>query len=354
MATVFEEPLPGPISRQTEAQPPEVEETSPATNSIAAISDIPSVWGMDSGRQEWFIPDLIPRKSVTLLTGESGSGKTWLAHAIAGAVAHGSQFIGLQAIQAPVVYLDAENPLAIVRRNLSELAIPETENLKIWGGWNSPAPPGPDDPRFEQFARDTQGLLIWDPLVGFNPGDEQSATQTRLFMGRFRTLANLGATVLVVHHTGKSHSSKEYRGSSDLKAAVDMAYTVEAKESRGRLHRLRLICFKSRFAPRNNFGLEFKSGEGFSLVQSASEHEQRDMTAILSGVIEQNQGITQKGIIELTKAEGLPKNAVLRCLKAGGPWREEKGKGRTLHYYPVQAPRMEEPVELPRAADHAA
>ena len=38
----------------------------------------------------------------------------------------------------------------------------------------------------------------------FNTGDEQSSTEMRKFMTKFRTLAHAGATVLLLHHTGKA------------------------------------------------------------------------------------------------------------------------------------------------------
>src|SRR5690348_13542650 len=99
-------------------------------------------------------------------------------------------------------------------------------------------------------------LLIWDSLVQFHDGDEQSATQTRAFMTHFRALANAGATVLVLDHTGKTATSQDYRGSSDIKVAVDMAYCVEPGFTlMGGIHRLTMRNFKGRFAPGRHLGL---------------------------------------------------------------------------------------------------
>ena len=49
---------------------------------------------------EWLIDGIIPLGSVTLISGESGVGKTWLAYAIAGAVARGESFAGLKVQQS--------------------------------------------------------------------------------------------------------------------------------------------------------------------------------------------------------------------------------------------------------------
>jgi putative DNA primase/helicase len=232
----------------------------PYAGPITDVSSLPLVWDLDA-TIEWLVPDMIPRASVNLISAESGTGKTWLAYAMAGAVAHGAAFIGRAAQPAPVLYLDGENPLYVVKRNLVDLGITATENLRIWGGWNTEPPPGPDDQRVLRFATlDPKPLLIWDSLVEFAHADEQSSTEMREFMKHFRRLAHLGATIIVLHHTGKSAGSKEYRGSSDIKAAVDVAYVVTGKPSYGKLHRLELEPFKSRIAPGQKFAMEFKEG----------------------------------------------------------------------------------------------
>ncbi len=204
---------------------------------IKTISDLESVWKMDA-KVEWLVDDIIPYKSVNLISAESGTGKTWLSYAIAGAVANGTPFIGCPVRQTPVLYLDGENPLVVVKRNLTDLGIAETPDLNIWAGWSPESPPGPDDPRIISFVQDHQPLLIWDSLVEFADCDEQSSTEVRGFMKKFRYLAHHGATVVVLHHTGKSTGSKLYRGSSDIKASVDMAYVVTGTTRRGKLYRL--------------------------------------------------------------------------------------------------------------------
>jgi hypothetical protein len=243
-----------------------------------------------------------------------------------------------------VIYLDRENPLSIVRRNFTELGITDTDTLSVWGGWNSSPAPGPDDPRFEEFVSLHRPLLIFDPLIGFNPGEEQSATETREFMDHFRRLADLGATIILIHHSGKTSTSKEYRGSSDFKAAVDAAYTVDPTEREGKLYRLKLTCFKSRFAPRTDFGLEFQSGEGFAPFSLAQGKDPKDIRPVLARLIGEHPGITQKDIITLAKAEGISKNAVRKCLAESGLWSVAQGKGKALHYSLLEAvPPMEEP-----------
>src|ERR1051326_4434262 len=230
---------------------------------IRSIADLKPIWDIDASI-EWLIQDVIPRGSVTLISAESGTGKTWLAYAIAGAVACGNDFAGLKvSVAIPVLYVDGENPVVVVQRDLHDLGIGRTDHLHIWGGWSDSPPPGPNDECIQQFARETKGLIIFDSLVQFHTGDEQSSTETRRFMNYFRELANLGATVIVLHHTGKSGTSKVYRGSSDIQASVDTAYVVTGHPRNGKLHRLNVNHFKSRIAPGQDFEFEFEQGRGF-------------------------------------------------------------------------------------------
>ena len=173
---------------------------------ITNIAQLPSIWTLEQPI-EWLIDGIIPLGSITLLSGESGGGKTWLAYAIAGAVARGEGFAGRNVKQRPVLYLDGENPLCVAKARLFDLGILETNGLRVWGGWVCDPPPGPDSAIIRDFVQQQKPLLVWDSLIDFHDGDEQSASETRAFMKHFRALANLGATVLVLHHTGKTATS---------------------------------------------------------------------------------------------------------------------------------------------------
>src|SRR5262249_25717041 len=153
------------------------------------------------------------------------------------------------------------------------------------------------DPRLLEYASNYEPLLIWDPLVHFHDGDEQSSTETRAFMKHFRELAHAGATVLILHHTGKAKSSQQYRGSSDIPAAVDMGYTLKA--SGGGLQRLTLEPFKSRFAPLPEpISMTFREGQGFELTDAPTE----DVSHVVEEIISAEPGLNGQQIVK--KASG--------------------------------------------------
>ena len=86
-----------PFGYATRAVPRPVHSAQGVAESVSKpinyIRDLPSVWSLPS-EVNWLIDGFLPRGSVNLVTGASGCGKTWLAYAIAGAVASGNHFAG--------------------------------------------------------------------------------------------------------------------------------------------------------------------------------------------------------------------------------------------------------------------
>src|SRR5439155_2614884 len=97
--------------------------------------------------------------------------------ALAGVVAHGQPFLGRATAQRPVLYVDRENPLAVVRERIERLGIPQTSALRIWGLWVNPMPEGPTAVSILQFVRVNLPLIIFDSLVGCHPVSEQDASE---------------------------------------------------------------------------------------------------------------------------------------------------------------------------------
>jgi hypothetical protein len=154
-------------------------------------------------------------------------------------------------------------------------------------------------------------------------------------------LANLGATVVVLGNSGKAETAREYRGSSDIKAAVDMAYKLETiSGNQGKLGKLALKCFKSRIAPGQNFGMEFVSGKGFvpfQLAQAILANNNTTATnesvdAAITKILADNQpGLNQKAIIKLARKLGFSRNKITVCLTKE-TWSKTPGSGNQTLY----------------------
>lgn len=306
---------------------------------ISDISQIPSVWSLEA-KCDWCIEDMIARGSVTLISAESGTGKTWLGYFLAGRVAHGCEVLGRAVRRSRVLYLDGENPLYMVKQRLFDLGISQTPDLTVWGGWNTSPPAGPASLAVLKVASECKPLIIYDSLIEFHPGSEQSSSETRAFMRHFRALANMGATVVILHHTGKAETSKQYRGSSDIKAAVDTAYVLEKTDGNSReITRLTMTNFKSRLAPSNDFSMEFRRGEGFVAAEPVKTNTVRQ---IITDVLTKYPDSTQTEVIRRCVERGCSKSQVQAELKRGN-WNTRRGpKNAKLYVLPGPASSEEE------------
>lgn len=162
----------------------------------------------------WLIEPELPAHALAVLFGASGTGKSFVALDYALRVAQ----------TANVVYIAAEGASGYAAR-----ALAWSQHHKLgYGGaylWTE-AVNLLDRAAVEAFIASVKelspALIVVDTLarcmVG---GDENSARDMGLFVASCDAIKNAtGATVLVVHHTGKNGSS--YRGSSALLGAADM------------------------------------------------------------------------------------------------------------------------------------
>ncbi len=278
-----------------------------------SLDRLPSIWQM-SGTVDYLVDGFLARGSVNLLTGGSGIGKSTLSLQLAGAVAHGSRFLGRDTVPVRTLYVDGENPCVVVRERLERLRIAETPNLAVWGGWCDVAPGGPGDHMVIDWARRHHGLIVFDSLIQFHPGSEQDNTETRQYMNGYRTLADCGATILILHNTGKGENAQEYRGSSTIKDSVDQAYKLSGIGEAGEgVKALRLENFKPRMFEMKPLQIDFGK-DGFRVSADTAVRSHRE---IITDILTREPNRTQRELIATAGAAGLAKQRVIDLLKTG-------------------------------------
>jgi hypothetical protein len=364
MRLFLEEPelLEGPPGRplvepgESDATPDTPAETSPGKppqNIIRCWDEIADVFALAAPPTEWIVEGILPRASVTLLAGEPGSYKTWLALALLRGVAGGGNFLGRKCARTSVLYLDRENPLAVMRERLAVLGIESLEGSRIWGGWLCDAPPAIGDARLMEIARERRPLIIFDSLIRFHAAaDENSATEMALVMQELRSLANAGATVVALHHKPKSEGS-HYRGSSDIAGGVDTAWAISRDRNAGLL---RLECFKSRYAEEFSLTLrpELSGPPGRRLVEpggwggsgdfvvtgSPEAASERDDVERLAEAIRLNPGQSKECVIESARVPQRRGRALL-ARHNGRLWRSEHGRHNAIRFFPTETERTD-------------
>ena len=258
------------------------------------IEDLPAVTANLEELRYLREPEL-PEGLIVALTGNSGSGKSTLATAWAR---------DLIATGRPVLILDRENPRVVAIDRMQRLGLKDCPFLRWAGGWTGDVP-GPDAPAILKWVRDCElkPLIIIDSLIAFLNGDENDAGEMRHFMKGLRRLADLGATIIVIHHDGKSDSSRDFRGSSDFKAAIDQAFHVTNVGSDMRLDRIRLRPFKARLTFAGD--IVYKYAEGRLVRDESRTAPAKTVTAQLRNLLRMNPGITVSEFEKRAAGEGV-------------------------------------------------
>jgi len=205
-----------------------------------SVEDIPRLEDCGSNKVTYIRDPELPSASVVALTGDSGSGKSTIATAWA---RDAWLRKGVQSL-----FLDRENPLSVIQNRIDRLSINDGPHYIWWGGWLPHEAPLPDAIIIREWVKnsDPKPLVVVDSLSAFYDGDQNDASAMRGFLYGCRKLADLGATVVIIHHDGKAESAKDYRGSSDFKAGIDQAFHVSNFGEEG-LDKLTLRTYKSRY-----------------------------------------------------------------------------------------------------------
>jgi len=262
-----------------------------ASTGIRTLADLPDIFSFSAEDVPELVEGLIPGGTVTLLTAPPGLGKSWFSLRLAICVALGVDFLGHECRRTAVLYLDKENPLGLIQQRFDVAAGGVVPGLHYWGPWVTDEPPVLGDARLLAIAETERPLIIFDSLVRFHAADENDASEMSIVMGHLRRLADAGATVFVIHHRGKTEANK-YRGSSDILAGVDTAYSLEQVDGLLQLHR-----FKSRFAAESTVALRADLSTGtFEIADLPIAIERENGIALLRDYIDSHPGATQRSI----------------------------------------------------------
>jgi hypothetical protein len=284
---------------------------------IGSVAEIPSVLVIGSADVSWVIEGFLADATVNVLTSEPGAGKTTVALALADAVARGVAFAGMKTARRSVLVLDRENPSSFVADVLKRLGAQDGGDLRIWGGWLPEQAPDPGSGIVQEWvlACDAKPLIVMDSLVAFHGGDENDASETRTYMQRCRWLANMGATLLLLHHSGKGETAQDYRGSSDIKASADACFKLTNIGPSNRIERLRIKPFKSRFLVEPELMLRYS--DGVFTRETGGGSQRNTNVEKLEELLRDNPGVNSDEFEKLASTRGVSRNYARNWLKRG-------------------------------------
>lgn len=183
------------------AKPSETVARTSAFFSAAALEGLPV-----SPRQ-WLVPDLIPARTVTMLGGDGGTGKSLLAQQLACSAVIGRPWLGRTVKPGRALYLSAEDDDELHRR-LADILRAEAATFADLDKLTVRSLAGEDallaipDPKTgvlvptplfseldERIGDERPGLVALDTLADLHSGQENDRATARQFIGLLRGLA---------------------------------------------------------------------------------------------------------------------------------------------------------------------
>jgi archaellum biogenesis ATPase FlaH len=205
---------------------------------LRSILPIAELLAEEYPEQEYLAERLLPAASISILSGQSATYKTWLLLEIALRVAAGEPlFDRFTTAKTGVLIIDEESGKRLLNKRLKMLNA--DGELPIYclsyGSFTL------DDKNTAYTVAECKklgiGLVIIDSLTRVHSADENQSNSMSAVMSQLRAYAAAGIAVLLIHHHRKSTQSsggvsQELRGSSDILAAVDTHLAVRRKSNR--------------------------------------------------------------------------------------------------------------------------
>ncbi len=200
---------------------PESDGASPAPLPFFCAADLD---GQAVPERLWHVQDFIPARTVTILAGDGGTGKSLAALQLAIATARGKAWLGQATTEGRAVFISAEDERDELHRRLASVAIAEgfpladLDRLTLLSLAAEDAllsvPEGPsktmkETPLYrkieEWFSTHKPALTVLDTLADLFGGDEINRGQARQFIGQLRTLAlTYDTTIILLAHPSLS------------------------------------------------------------------------------------------------------------------------------------------------------
>jgi RecA-family ATPase len=191
--------------------------------------DSTEILRLEVAQTKWTVPFIIPKAGIVALCADAGIGKTWFSLYIAVCIVTGRKFLGIDEVeQGPVIYINQEMTFGEIQFRLKELGLPEGAPFYTF--------------KIRDFSLEEYGeelielakeikpvLVVFDSLSRIHSKNENSSQEMNWVTNFFIKMSDLGSAVLSPHHVTKS-DNPDYRGSSAIKAAVDLMLFLERKE----------------------------------------------------------------------------------------------------------------------------
>lgn len=215
-----------------------------ALSASEKIVQIPNFLSRKISPPQWIVPDFVVKSHYHLLVAPPKMYKSTFSLYIAKQAAS----VGVR-----VIYVDLENSDQIISERFKWLKIHNDSNIIIWNESSEipleARPIGRLDAGYYD-ACDGNTLWIFDSIIRFHNRPENDSWEMAKVERFFRGFTRQGDTVWAIHHSGKSHDSRDsaVRGSSELSAGPDAIYSIAYSTSKTLLPKISMEHRGGRFA----------------------------------------------------------------------------------------------------------
>jgi RecA-family ATPase len=250
--------------------------------------------GKSAPEREWCVRNYIPHRTVTLLGGDGGVGKTTLMLQLCAAKAIGTNWLGLDTRPGRTLFVSAEDDKDELHRRLLSIRhdmgkswpdltdvhlLPLAGEDAVMGRFNAHKTamvPTPLFERLETIARDRMiDTIMLDTLSDVFAGDENNRQHARQFIGLLRGLAlRTDTTILVASHPSLTgmQSGSGLSGSTAWNNTVRSRLYLSTKDRDQDVRTLQVR--KANYGPSNlSVELRWQCGVYVPIDQAAVESE---------------------------------------------------------------------------------
>lgn len=219
--------------------------------------------------QNWLIEGLVPANSLTVLSGTSGVGKTWMLLSIAHSVSTGNPFLEhFTSTKGKVLLIEEEDSEQSVQERWKMLGYDLVDNTDFWVLARSQFEILADLNNLQEFIQENDiSLVCFDTFRDIFTGDENDSSAVSSVVKKFREI-NKHASVLITHHHRKSSAfgtknpAETLRGSSALYGSLDSHLYLEEKG----VTEIHLTQVKSRASKKHPTFKIIKQEDEYSMV----------------------------------------------------------------------------------------
>jgi|GEM_PF-5232559 len=194
------------------------------------ILNLAQIMASEDAELVWRIDRLMPTEGVTLITGQPGAAKTWIAADMAIRIAHGLPVHGSATTQCPVLYVAAEGGSRRMCNRLRRLVramgteLTRMEDVHLWANTLCLDSTDDLDRLLDMITATGAGVCILDPLVRLlgDADENNNSDMGKIFVALDRITRATGCDFLVVHHEGKGghKGTASSRGASAVPGEV--------------------------------------------------------------------------------------------------------------------------------------